>query len=70
MQATQAAPIDVRTFIQEYFDAWKGTDLIFEPVNNRIVDETRLRRFNHPGLPRWAACNKHAHGAVAYWRII
>ena len=26
MQATQAAPIDVRTFIQEYFDAWKGTD--------------------------------------------
>jgi steroid delta-isomerase-like uncharacterized protein len=26
MQATQAAPVDVRTFIQEYFDAWKGTD--------------------------------------------
>ena len=28
MQATaiQAAPEDVRTFIQEYFDAWKGTD--------------------------------------------
>jgi steroid delta-isomerase-like uncharacterized protein len=26
MQATQAAPIDVRAFIQEYFDAWKGTD--------------------------------------------
>jgi len=24
--ATQAAPEDVRTFIQEYFDAWKGTD--------------------------------------------
>jgi ketosteroid isomerase-like protein len=28
MQATvaQAAPEDVRAFIQEYFDAWKGTD--------------------------------------------
>ena len=28
MQATafQAAPDDVRAFIQEYFDAWKGTD--------------------------------------------
>jgi ketosteroid isomerase-like protein len=26
MQATQAAPAEVRTFIQEYFDAWKGTD--------------------------------------------
>jgi steroid delta-isomerase-like uncharacterized protein len=24
--ATQAAPEDVRAFIQEYFDAWKGTD--------------------------------------------
>lgn len=24
--ATQAAPEDVRVFIQEYFDAWKGTD--------------------------------------------
>jgi ketosteroid isomerase-like protein len=24
--AIQAAPEDVRTFIQEYFDAWKGTD--------------------------------------------
>jgi ketosteroid isomerase-like protein len=22
----QAAPEDVRAFIQEYFDAWKGTD--------------------------------------------
>jgi steroid delta-isomerase-like uncharacterized protein len=26
MQATQAAPAEIRTFIQEYFDAWKGTD--------------------------------------------
>jgi hypothetical protein len=28
MQATvaQAAPEDVRAFIQEYFDVWKGTD--------------------------------------------
>ena len=26
MQATQATPVDVRTFVQEYFDAWKGTD--------------------------------------------
>lgn len=28
MQAAgiQAAPEDVRAFIQEYFDAWKGTD--------------------------------------------
>ncbi len=26
MQATQAAPVDVRTFLQEYFDGWKGTD--------------------------------------------
>ena len=24
--AIQAAPEDVRAFIQEYFDAWKGTD--------------------------------------------
>ena len=24
--AVQAAPEDVRAFIQEYFDAWKGTD--------------------------------------------
>jgi steroid delta-isomerase-like uncharacterized protein len=24
--AVQAAPDDVRAFIQEYFDAWKGTD--------------------------------------------
>ena len=24
--ATQAAPENVRAFIQEYFDAWKGTD--------------------------------------------
>jgi steroid delta-isomerase-like uncharacterized protein len=24
--ATQATPEEVRTFIQEYFDAWKGTD--------------------------------------------
>ena len=24
--ATQAAPDDVRAFIQDYFDAWKGTD--------------------------------------------
>ena len=24
--ATQAAPEDVRAFIQEYFDVWKGTD--------------------------------------------
>ncbi len=24
--AVQAAPEDVRTFIQEYFDVWKGTD--------------------------------------------
>ena len=23
---TQAAPEDVRAFVQEYFDAWKGTD--------------------------------------------
>ena len=25
--ATQAAPEQVRAFVQEYFDAWKGTDL-------------------------------------------
>jgi hypothetical protein len=25
--ATQAAPEDVRAFIQEYFDAWKGPRL-------------------------------------------
>ena len=24
--AVQAAPGDIRTFVQEYFDAWKGTD--------------------------------------------
>ncbi len=24
--ATQASPEDVRVFVQEYFDAWKGTD--------------------------------------------
>jgi ketosteroid isomerase-like protein len=24
--ATQAAPEDVRAFIQEYFDAWRGTN--------------------------------------------
>ena len=24
--AVQAAPEDIRTFVQEYFDAWKGTD--------------------------------------------
>ena len=24
--AIQAVPEDVRAFIQEYFDAWKGTD--------------------------------------------
>jgi steroid delta-isomerase-like uncharacterized protein len=26
-QGTQAAPDDVRAYIQEYFDAWKGTDI-------------------------------------------
>src|SRR5437762_1847744 len=30
--AVQAAPEDVRAFVQEYFDAWKGTD------EKRILD--------------------------------
>ena len=43
MQATglQAAPDDVRAFIQEYFDAWKGTDV--EKILDYYSDDVVLQ---------------------------
>jgi steroid delta-isomerase-like uncharacterized protein len=79
--ATQAAPETVQTFVQEYFDAWKGTDVdkilsyysddvVIEIPTGRLQGKAAVRdNFVHPFVSAFPG-NVHAIRNLAHARSL